>query len=110
MLNVSTTRFARRKHSQFSTNMAHTKSTGAAKNTRDSGPKYLGVKKFDGEPVKPGSILVRQRGSRFYPGTNVKKGGDDTLYALKAGAVKFAEKRKIRFDGSPRRVKVVNVV
>lgn len=90
--------------------MAHTKSSGAAKNARDSGPKYLGVKKFSGERVQTGSILVRQRGSRFLPGKNVKQGGDDTLYALCSGAVQFSEKRKTRFDGSTRRVKVVNVI
>lgn len=90
--------------------MAHTKSSGAAKNARDSGPKYLGVKKFDGERVNAGSILIRQRGTRFLPGMNVKRGGDDTLYALKAGVVKFGEKSKFRFDGRPRRAKVINVI
>lgn len=89
--------------------MAHTKSSGAAKNARDSGPKYLGVKKFDGERVKPGSILIRQRGTKFYPGINVKRGGDDTLYALNAGVVKFTEKRKIKFNGDIKRISVINV-
>lgn len=90
--------------------MAHTKSSGAAKNARDSGPKYLGVKKFSGERVQTGSILIRQRGSRFLPGKNVKQGGDDTLYAIRSGTVQFSEKRKTRFDGSRRYVKVINVV
>ncbi len=90
--------------------MAHTKSSGAAKNARDSGPKYLGVKKFDGEQVQAGSVLIRQRGTHFFPGLNVKKGGDDTLYALRPGVVKFSQKRKVRFDGHARRVSVVNVV
>ena len=90
--------------------MAHTKSSGAAKNARDSGPQYLGVKKFAGERVRAGSILIRQRGTHFLPGTNVKRGGDDTLYALSEGIVKFTEKRKIRFDGSLRNAKVIHVV
>ena len=90
--------------------MAHTKSSGAAKNARDSGPKYLGVKKFDGERVNAGAILIRQRGTKFYPGTNVKRGGDDTLYAVKSGAVKFTEKRKLKFNGHVRRVSVINIV
>lgn len=90
--------------------MAHTKSSGAAKNARDSGPKYLGVKKFDGEKVGAGAVLIRQRGTRFYPGLNVKRGGDDTLYALSAGVVKFSQKRKIRFDGKKKRVSVINIV
>lgn len=90
--------------------MAHTKSSGAAKNARDSGPKYLGVKKFDGERVNAGSILIRQRGTKFYPGRNVKRGGDDTLYAMHSGVVKFTEKRKTKFNGRMRRVSVINVL
>ena len=90
--------------------MAHTKSAGAAKYGRDSQPKYLGIKKFAGERVKTGDILVRQRGTKFYPGTGVKKGGDDTLFALKAGLVKFTDRRKLHFDGSRKYVKVVSIV
>ncbi len=90
--------------------MAHTKSSGAAKYGRDSQPKYLGVKKFDGERVKPGDIIIRQRGTKFFPGQGVKRGGDDTLFALKSGFVKFLTKRKVHFDGSKRYAKVVNVV
>ena len=90
--------------------MANKKSSGAAKNNRDSGPKYLGVKKFDGERVQAGSILIRQRGTKFLPGLNVKRGGDDTLYALKQGVVKFGGKRKVRFDGSMRKAKVISVL
>lgn len=90
--------------------MAHTKSGGSTKLGRDSGPQYLGVKKYDGERVRPGNILVRQRGSSILAGLNVKTGKDYTLYAVAEGAVKFTEKRKIRFDGKPRRVKVANVV
>lgn len=89
--------------------MAKTKATGATKLGRDSRPKYLGVKLFEGQKVKPGMIIVRQRGTKFWPGKNVKKGADDTLYALKQGIVKFKTKRKRKFDGSQRIVKVVNV-
>ena len=90
--------------------MAHTKSAGSTKYGRDSQPKYLGVKKFDGEKVKPGDILIRQRGSRFLAGTGVKIGSDDTLYAVIVGSVKFTTRRKTRFDGSRRFAKVVNVL
>lgn len=89
--------------------MAHTKSSGAGKYGRDSQPKYLGVKKSDGERVKTGDILVRQRGTKFFPGKGVKRAGDDTLFALREGVVKFLAKRKTRFDGSKRSIKVVNV-
>jgi large subunit ribosomal protein L27 len=90
--------------------MAHTKSGGSTKLGRDSASKRLGVKIFDGQPVSPGQIIVRQRGSKYLAGKNVKVGGDDTLYALKAGVVKFSTKRKIRFDGNHRYVSVVSVV
>ncbi len=90
--------------------MAHTKSSGASKYGRDSRPKYLGVKRHDGEKVKIGDIIIRQRGSKFYPGTGVKQGGDDTLFAQKNGTVKFALKRKIRFDGSRRLITNVSVI
>ena len=83
--------------------MAHTKSSGATRLGRDSGPQYLGVKKYDGERVRPGNILVRQRGSTILPGANVRQGKDFTLYAVADGAVKFTERRKIRFDGTLRR-------
>ena len=69
--------------------MAHKKSGGSAKNGRDSQSKRLGVKRFDGQHVKAGSILIRQRGTKVFPGRNVKRGGDDTLFALRDGQVKF---------------------
>ena len=69
--------------------MAHKKSGGSAKNGRDSTSKRLGVKRFDGQFVTAGSILVRQRGTKVHPGKNVKRGKDDTLFALRAGTVKF---------------------
>lgn len=90
--------------------MAHTKSSGASKYGRDSRPKYLGVKKQDGEKVQIGDILIRQRGTKFHPGDGVRKGSDDTLFSLREGVVKFSDKRKDRFDGSRRSIKMVNVV
>ena len=69
--------------------MAHKKGQGSVKNGRDSESKRLGVKKYDGQIVKAGNILIRQRGTNVHPGTNVGKGSDDTLYALVDGKVKF---------------------
>lgn len=89
--------------------MAKTKAAGSSKLGRDSQPKYLGVKLFAGQKSKIGQILIRQRGTKFLPGKNVKKGGDDTLYAMKEGVVYFTTKRKIRFNNSQRIVKVVNI-
>jgi len=89
--------------------MAKTKATGVTRLGRDSLPKYLGIKIFDGGKVKPGMIIVKQRGTKLLPGKNVRRGGDDTLYAVKEGAVHFETKKKIRFDGSRRIAKVVNV-
>ena len=73
--------------------MSKTKGGGSTKNGRDSESKRLGVKVFDGGVVTAGSIIVRQRGTRFHPGHNVGRGGDDTLFATAAGAVEFGEKR-----------------
>lgn len=89
--------------------MATTKATGTTKLGRDSQPKYLGVKLFAGQKVKPGMIIIRQRGTKFLPGKNVKRGNDDTLYALKEGVIRFATKRIRHFDRSQRKVKIVNV-
>jgi large subunit ribosomal protein L27 len=69
--------------------MAHKKGAGSTKNGRDSNAQRLGVKKFGGERVLAGNILVRQRGTKFHPGTNVGMGSDDTLFALVEGIVKF---------------------
>ena len=69
--------------------MAHKKGVGSSRNGRDSHSKRLGVKRFGGENVAAGTILVRQRGTRIHPGANVKKGGDDTLYAVSDCIVKF---------------------
>ncbi len=70
--------------------MAHKKSGGSAKNGRDSKGRRLGVNRFDGEVVRPGTIIVRQRGTRIHPGVNVGMGRDHTLFALKDGHVKFS--------------------
>lgn len=78
--------------------MAHKKGLGSTRNGRDSQAKRLGVKRFAGETVTGGSILVRQRGSRFFPGDNVGRGKDDTLYAKVSGIVDFVDRgRKGRF-------------
>ena len=77
--------------------MAHKKGVGSSKNGRDSNAQRLGVKRYSGEQVHAGTIIVRQRGTRIHPGTNVKKGGDDTLFAIVDGKVQyenFGKKRK----------------
>jgi large subunit ribosomal protein L27 len=76
--------------------MAHKKSGGSSRNGRDSAGQRLGVKKFGGEAVAAGNILVRQRGTKFWPGVNVGLGKDHTLFAKQAGAVKFVTKRDNR--------------
>lgn len=76
--------------------MAHKKGMGSTKNGRDSESKRLGVKRADGQFVLAGNILVRQRGTKIHPGTNVGKGGDDTLFALKDGIVRFERLGKDR--------------
>ena len=73
--------------------MAHKKGQGSSRNGRDSNAQRLGVKRFGGENVLAGNIIVRQRGTKFHPGTNVKKGSDDTLFAVADGLVKFETKR-----------------
>jgi large subunit ribosomal protein L27 len=90
--------------------MAHTKAKGSTKLGRESESKRLGVKLFDGEIAKVGDIIIRQRGTKYYPGQNVRRGGDDTLYAVKKGKVKFFNKRKFSFDGSKKTVKVVSII
>lgn len=74
--------------------MAHKKSSGSAKNGRDSNSKRLGVKCFGGQFVTSGSIIIRQRGTKVFPGRNVKRGRDDTLFAIAAGFVKFEKAGK----------------
>ncbi len=76
--------------------MAHKKGVGSSRNGRDSNPQYLGVKRYAGEKVNAGTILVRQRGTKFHPGANVGKGSDDTLFAKIDGVVKFERYDKTR--------------
>lgn len=76
--------------------MAHKKGVGSSRNGRDSASQRLGVKRFGGQSVRAGNVLVRQRGTKFHPGTNVGKGSDDTLFALSDGVVKFERKDKTR--------------
>jgi large subunit ribosomal protein L27 len=90
--------------------MAHTKSGGSTKLGRDSIAKRLGIKRQEGQRVKAGEVLIRQRGTKYLPGLNVVRARDDTLYALKEGAVKFFQKKKIKFDGNCRYATVVSVV
>jgi large subunit ribosomal protein L27 len=77
--------------------MAHKKGVGSSRNGRDSNPQMLGVKRFAGQFVTGGSILVRQRGTRFRPGLNVGRGSDDTLYAKIDGVVRFERRRDARY-------------
>jgi large subunit ribosomal protein L27 len=76
--------------------MAHKKAGGSTRNGRDSNPKYLGIKRYGGQVVNAGEIIVRQRGTKFHPGMHVGLGKDHTLYALKPGRVVFAVKGKLR--------------
>lgn len=89
--------------------MAHRKAGGTASNLKDSNPKYLGVKLYDGEKAQKGSVLVRQRGTRIMPGKNVGLGKDHTLFSLADGIVKYGTKRKINFNGKTVMKKIVNV-
>lgn len=90
--------------------MAHTKSGGSTKLGRDSAAKRLGVKIQDGQPVAVGQIIIRQRGTKYVPGLNVKRGADDTLFASQSGKVKFYVKTKTCFDGSKREATFVSVI
>ncbi len=89
--------------------MSKTKSAGSTSLGRDSKPKYLGVKLSGGQKAKTGNIIIRQRGTKVIPGKNVRRGKDDTLYAIKEGIVKFVTKKKTKFDGNKRIAKVVSV-
>ncbi len=89
--------------------MATKKAGGSAKNLRDSNPKYLGVKRSDGQTVKPGDIIVRQRGTRIMAGKNVSVGIDHTLFALTPGKVSFKNVRKVHFDGTIKSKKIVSI-
>ncbi len=90
--------------------MAHKKAGGSAKNLRDSNAQYLGLKLGDGQAAKEGEIILRQRGTKILKGANVGIGKDHTLYALKAGIVKFSHIRKTNFTGKTFRRRRVEVV
>ena len=90
--------------------MAHTKAGGTAKNLRDSNPKYLGVKRADGQRVAIGEIIVRQRGTKILPGKNIGIGVDYTLFACIAGTVRFRNKRKTNYDGRSARHAIVDII
>ena len=89
--------------------MSKTKQGGSSRLGRDSAAQRLGIKISAGEKVRTGMIIVRQRGTRYLLGKNVKKGSDDTIYAMKDGVVKFSSKSKKLFNGSRRMAKVVSV-
>ena len=90
--------------------MSTSKSTGASRLGRDSESKRLGIKIVGGGTAKTGMIIIRQRGSKFWAGDNVRTGKDWTLYAVKEGIVKFTTKRKNHFDGEAKRVSIVSVI
>ncbi len=90
--------------------MAHKKAGGSTANGRDSQAKRLGVKIFGGQAVKAGNIIIRQRGTQYYPGKNVGMGKDHTLFALVAGKVLFQEKQLRKYDGRVFKDKLVNVL
>ncbi len=80
--------------------MAHKKGVGSSRNGRDSNPQYLGVKAYGGQFVTAGSIIVRQRGTKFHPGKNVRRASDDSLFTVVDGQVKFEHKDKKRYQVS----------
>ena len=90
--------------------MATKKSGGTAKNLRDSGPQYLGIKLYGGEIAKEGDIIVRQRGTKILPGKGVQLSKDHTIFAVRAGVVTFRNQRKVKFDGSKKVLKAVDVL
>ncbi|MBU1118929.1 50S ribosomal protein L27 [Patescibacteria group bacterium] len=90
--------------------MAHRKAGGSTQLGRDSNPKYLGVKIAGGAKAKAGAIIIKQRGTKFRAGENVKRAKDDSLFALKEGTVEFHDKRVTKYDGNVIRAKYVRVV
>lgn len=89
--------------------MAHKKAGGSAGNLKDSKSKRLGVKLSDGQYAKSGAIIIRQRGTKYHPGKNVKKGKDDTLFAVLSGLVKFKTKKLLKFNNKLKDTKIVSV-
>ncbi len=90
--------------------MAHTKAGGSTNLGRDSKAKRLGVKKYGGQKVVSGNILIRQRGSKFRPGPGTRQGEDDTIYATRDGIVEFSTKKRRRFTGRLKKVRIVSIV
>ena len=90
--------------------MSHKKAGGSTRLGRDSAAQRLGVKIHDGQAVRKGMIIVRQRGSKFHLGKNVKRAGDDTILAMENGKVKFTQHKRRRFDGTMKMAKFVHVV
>lgn len=90
--------------------MAHKKAGGSTRLGRDSNPQYLGVKLYGGQKVNAGNVLVRQRGTKFHPGVNVKRAKDDTLFAMKGGIVQFKTKKALTFTGKLRKRTFINVI
>ncbi len=90
--------------------MSHKKAAGVTRLGRDSASQRLGVKLSDGQYAKAGNIIIRQRGTQYFPGKNVKMGVDHTLFAIKNGLVKFTQKTMKKFDNRMKKVKVVNVI
>ncbi len=90
--------------------MAHKKAAGSTSLGRDSESKRLGVKLSDGQNAKSGNIIIRQRGTKYHPGENVRRGNDDTLFAVADGKVKFNTKKLKKFDGNLKSTKIVSVI
>ncbi len=90
--------------------MATKKAGGSTRLGRDSRAQRLGVKVHEGQVIKPGMIIVRQRGTKIHPGTNVSRATDDSLFSLANGTVKFTQKKRIRFDGNMKKATYANVV
>ncbi len=90
--------------------MAHKKAGGSTSLGRDSASKRLGVKIFGGQKVSTGNVIIRQRGTKYHPGKNVKIGKDDTIYSMKEGIVQFNQKQVRGFDGQLKKRTIVNVV
>lgn len=90
--------------------MSHKKAGGSTHLGRDSRPQYLGVKVHDGEKIRTGMVIIRQKGTRVHPGKNVKRGKDDTLYSMLNGIVKFTQKKKMKFNGELKMTKFASVI
>jgi large subunit ribosomal protein L27 len=96
-------------YSLYQVNMATKKAAGSTKNGRDSQAKRLGVKIYGGQTAKAGNIIVRQRGTKFFPGENTSMGKDHTIFAMTDGVVSYTEKQLTKYNGQVHKDKVVNV-